>query len=136
MSGLHGPAVDPALVFWREGVRVAAEHRKGTGAPEVPSAWWRTELIEGRPASEVVAARDMGAVLRFLRSCGTTVLGLSIMTGLSETRVRAILSGTQRVTSYEVLERIAVGLGIPRGAMGLAYTDDHTTPPSAVPPPS
>ncbi|GAA1801429.1 hypothetical protein GCM10009682_24170 [Luedemannella flava] len=107
-----------------EETRVKSEHRRSAGVAAVPAAWWRTELIEGQPARDVVAARDIGAMLRFLRANGATVLGLSIATGLSETRVRAILSGAQRVTSYEVLERIATGLGIPRGVMGLAYIDD------------
>jgi hypothetical protein len=55
---------------------------------------------------------------------------MSMTTGLSENRIRAILSGTQRVTSYEVLERIATGLEIPRGLMGLAYADEDNTSPS------
>jgi len=43
-------------------------------------------------------------------------------TGLSETRVREIAQGKQRVGSVEVLERIADGLEIDRGWVGLAYT--------------
>jgi hypothetical protein len=37
---------------------------------------------------------------------------------------REIILGRQKVTSYEVLERIARGLRIPPGWIGLAYTDD------------
>jgi transcriptional regulator with XRE-family HTH domain len=49
---------------------------------------------------------------------------LAATTGLSETRVRQISQGRQRVTSYEVLERIADGLSIPRPRLGLATGPD------------
>ena len=51
------------------------------------------------------------------------------MTGMSETRVRQISQGRQRVTSYEVLERIADGLSIPRPRLGLAARDSVPTDP-------
>lgn len=66
----------------------------------------------------------MGAALRFLRDLGWSRMALSAATGLSETRIRAVIQGKQRIHTYEVLERVATGLSIPRGAMGLAYTDD------------
>jgi len=60
-------------------------------------------------------------VFRFLRSRGFSRAAIAAATGLSETRVRSVAQGRQQITSYEVLERIAAGLGIPRGSLGLAY---------------
>jgi hypothetical protein len=71
---------------------------------------------------DILAARDVGAVFRFLRGVGWSLTALCAATGLSESRIRAVMQGSQRITSYDVLERVAVGLHIPRGAMGLAYT--------------
>jgi hypothetical protein len=72
--------------------------------------------------SDVLAARDIGAVFRFLRSKGWSLTAMCAATGLKETRIRAVMNGVQRITSYEVLVRVALGLRVPRGAMGLAYT--------------
>jgi hypothetical protein len=80
--------------------------------------------MEGRPVREVLAARDVGAIFRFLREQGWSLTVLCAATGLSETRIRAVMHQTQRITSYDVFERVALGLRIPRGAMGLAYTDE------------
>jgi hypothetical protein len=84
--------------------------------------WWSEGVVDGRPMVEVLAARDVGAVFRFLRSRGWSLTAICAATGLKETRIRAVMNGVQRITSYEVLERVALGLRIPRGAVGLAYT--------------
>ena len=44
------------------------------------------------------------------------------MTGQSQSEVSEILKGRQ-VMAYDVLTRIADGLGVPRGYMGLAYDE-------------
>jgi len=79
-----------------------------------------TASFDGKPVSDFLAKRDVSAVLRFLRARGFSRARLAALTGLSETRVRQISQGRQRVTSYEVLERIADGLSIPRPQVGLA----------------
>jgi transcriptional regulator with XRE-family HTH domain len=84
--------------------------------------WWTEGVVDGRPMSDVLAARDIGAVFRFLRGKGWSLTAMCAATGLKETRIRAVMNGVQRITSYEVLVRVALGLRIPRGAMGLAYT--------------
>lgn len=97
------------------------------GRPEPAKAIdisWLEAVIDGRPASEVLAARDVGAIFRYLRGQGWSLTALCAATGLSETRIRSVMRRAQRITSYQVLERVALGLGIPRGAMGLAYTVD------------
>ncbi|MEJ3742826.1 helix-turn-helix transcriptional regulator [Actinomycetes bacterium KLBMP 9797] len=85
-------------------------------------SWWTDGVYDGRPIREVLAARDIGAVFRFLKTRGMSRAAIAAATGLTETRVRAVAQGKQQVTSYEVLERIAVGLDIERGLLGLAYT--------------
>jgi hypothetical protein len=47
------------------------------------------------------------------------------MAGQSQPEVSAIIHG-RRIMAYEVLSRIADGLDIPRGYLGLAYTDNAT----------
>lgn len=86
------------------------------------TAWWTTGTFESRPMPEILKARDIGAVFRFLRSRGWSRVVIAGAAGLSETRVRAIAQGNQQITSYEVLERIAEGLTIERGLLGLAFT--------------
>lgn len=49
------------------------------------------------------------------------------LVGQSQPEVSETLSGRQ-VQSYEVLVRIAEGLGVSRGAMGLAYAGDDEGP--------
>jgi len=90
--------------------------------PPINPAWWREGAIDGVPLMQVLARQDVAAVFRFLHSRGWSRSAIAAATGLAESRVRRISQGRQAVTSYEVLERIAVGLGIERGWMGLAYT--------------
>lgn len=99
------------------------ERQAQSGHGQIDPLWWYSASVDGRPMPEVLAARDVGAVFRFLRGRGWSRMALSAATGMSETRVRAVASGKQQVRTYEVLERVAVGLAIPRGAMGLAYTN-------------
>jgi hypothetical protein len=87
----------------------------------VNTDWWHDEIVEQRRMADVLASRDVGAIFRFLRGQGWSLTAICVATGISETRIRAVMRGTQRITSYEVLERVALGLSIPRGAMGLAY---------------
>ena len=91
---------------------------------EIDPRWWDTASFDGRPISDLLAERDISAVLRFLRTRGFARARIAAMTGLSETRVRQISQGRQRVTSYEVLERVADGLSIPRPLLGLAAAQE------------
>ena len=90
--------------------------------PPINPAWWREGTIDGVPLLQARARQDVAAVFRFLHARGWSRSAIAAATGLAESRVRRISQGRQAVTSYEVLERIAVGLGIERGWMGLAYT--------------
>src|SRR5436190_23499637 len=68
---------------------------------------------------EILASRDFGTVFRFLNSRGWSVGAISAATGLDEYPVREIIKGKRRVTAYEVIERVVVGLGIERHMCGI-----------------
>lgn len=95
---------------------------------EIDPIWWDSASFEGRPVAAYLAEREISAIFRFLRTRGFSRARLAAMTGLSETRVRQIAQGRQRVTSYEVLERIATGLRIPRQRIGLAEMGEPERP--------
>ncbi|MBQ0922371.1 helix-turn-helix transcriptional regulator [Saccharopolyspora endophytica] len=69
---------------------------------------------------DALARRDVSEVYRQLRRHGVSQRQIAASTGQSQSEVSEILKGRQ-VMAYDVLARIADGLGIPRGYMGLAY---------------
>ena len=69
---------------------------------------------------DALAARDISLVYRLLRMQGVSQRHIAAKTGQSQSEVSEILKGRQ-VMAYDVLARIADGLQIPRGYMGLAY---------------
>jgi transcriptional regulator with XRE-family HTH domain len=102
-----------------------------SGRPTAEPSWWTSGAFNGRSMREVLRDRDFDAVFGFLGSRGWSRNAIAAATGLSETRVRAVLQGKQRITSYEVLERIADGLMIDRGLVGLAYAGQLDERPTA-----
>jgi transcriptional regulator with XRE-family HTH domain/tetratricopeptide (TPR) repeat protein len=70
--------------------------------------------------------RNIGAVFALLRRHGVSQRRIAILTSQSQSEVSDIAKGRQ-VMAYDVLARIADGLGIPRGLMGLAYSPDTET---------
>jgi hypothetical protein len=87
----------------------------------VDGAWWYTASHDGHAVVEALRRRNVAAIFSVLTSRGWSCSAIAAATGLSETRVRAIRQGRQVVIAYDVFERIAVGLNIDRGLMGLAY---------------
>ncbi|GAA0508277.1 XRE family transcriptional regulator [Saccharopolyspora subtropica] len=69
---------------------------------------------------DALARRDVSEIYRQLRRHGVSQRQIAASTGQSQSEVSEILKGRQ-VMAYDVLARIADGLGIPRGYMGLAY---------------
>lgn len=69
-----------------------------------------------------LAVRDMAFVFKLLQKHGVSQRRIAALTGQSQSEISEILAG-RRVVSYYVLSRIADGLGIPRGRLGLAYDD-------------
>jgi transcriptional regulator with XRE-family HTH domain/tetratricopeptide (TPR) repeat protein len=79
-----------------------------------------------RPQMRVALARhNIGEVYRLLGTVGVSQRRIAALTGQNQSEVSDITQGRQ-VQAYDVLARIADGLGIPRGYMGLAYTDATT----------
>src|SRR5262249_18756345 len=70
---------------------------------------------------KALARRDISTVYRLM--CTTmdySQRNISRLTGQSQSEISEILKGRQ-VQSYEVFVRIADGLGVPHGWMGLAH---------------
>ena len=94
--------------------------------PVPPGTWEEPDM------RRVLVDRDVSSVYRMLRRVGISQRQIAALTGQSQSEVSEILKGRQ-VMAYDVLARIADGLGIPRGYMGLAY--DEATATSVVGPP-
>ena len=75
-----------------------------------------------------LARRDIQLVVRLLQRHGLSQRRIAALTGQSQSEISEILAG-RRVTNYHVLVRIADGLGVPRGWMGLAYDTPDGQPP-------
>ncbi|GGL12413.1 XRE family transcriptional regulator [Sphaerisporangium melleum] len=76
-----------------------------------------------RPAMrQALGARDIATVYLLLQRVGISQRRIAAQTGQSQSEISEILNGRQ-VMAYDVLVRIADGLGVPRGYMGLAYDD-------------
>lgn len=86
---------------------------------QVNPEWWSSGVWNGRPIGEFLQRRDVAAVFRFLHARGVSYGRIAALVGISSNRAAEIAKGIRQVTAYEVLERIAVGLSIPRPAMGL-----------------
>jgi predicted XRE-type DNA-binding protein len=80
-----------------------------------PAVWQRRDM------RVALAVRDVATVYRLLQRYGLSQRAIAAMTGQSQSEVSEVIAGRRRVVSYELLARIASGLGIPRGWMGLAY---------------
>jgi transcriptional regulator with XRE-family HTH domain/tetratricopeptide (TPR) repeat protein len=74
-----------------------------------------------------LAERDITKLYKILTRQGVLQRSIAVLTGQSQSEVSEIINGRQ-VMGYDVLVRIANGLGIPRGMMGLAYDGDSTEP--------
>lgn len=83
----------------------------------VPDAVW-----DGQQMREALGRRDIGSVYQLLRRQGVSKRQLSALTGQTQHEVTEILQGHQ-VSDYVILTRIAVGLGVPRRYVGLAYDE-------------
>jgi transcriptional regulator with XRE-family HTH domain len=93
---------------------------------EIGAAFWATPV-----ARQVLAARDIAAIYDLLQHRGISQRRIAALTGQSQSEISEILAGERQVMAYDVLVRIADGLGIPRGFMGLAYdasTDELVSP--------
>ena len=84
------------------------------GSPVTRDVW------DGPVMRDALADRNVSEIYKQLRKIGVSQRQIAASTGQSQSEVSEILKGRQ-VMAYDVLARIADGLGIPRGYMGLAY---------------
>lgn len=83
----------------------------------VPAAVW-----EHREMRQALAARDLKTVYERLQRVGVSQRRIARLTGQAASEVYEVLKG-RRVMAHDVLVRIADGLGVPRGYMGVAYDE-------------
>lgn len=88
-----------------------------------PSSGIPPELWSNPDMREALAAREISTIYRLLRLEGISQRQIAALTGQSQSEVSEILKGRQ-VKAYDLLARIADGLGVPRGYMGLAYDEE------------
>ena len=71
-----------------------------------------------------LARHDVGTVFRLMQRYGFSQRAIAALTGITQAEVSEIVSGRRRVLAYSVLERLADGLQLPRGWVGLAFDDE------------
>jgi transcriptional regulator with XRE-family HTH domain len=86
------------------------------------------DLLTYPTARKALAHRDITTVFRILRDAGVSQVRLACAPGQQQSEISEIISGRQ-VQSVALLERIADGLGVPRGWLGLAYTPSLASEP-------
>jgi transcriptional regulator with XRE-family HTH domain len=84
----------------------------------IPASVWREpEMLRA------LATRDIATVYRRLSTLGLSQRRLAGLTRQAQSEISEVLGG-RRIGQYDVLVRIADGLAIPRGLLGLAYCGD------------
>jgi transcriptional regulator with XRE-family HTH domain len=84
----------------------------------------RRQRLATEPARRALAKRDITTVYRLLTEAGVSQYQIAHLSGQSQSEVSEILKGRRIVQAYDVLVRIAEGLEVPRGWMGLAYDEE------------
>src|SRR5262245_14439854 len=82
--------------------------------PINPEGWERPDM------RAALAVRDVAAVYRLPQKHAGSQRQIAALTGQSQSEISEILGG-RRVVSYDLLVRIAEGLSVGRGLLGLAY---------------
>jgi hypothetical protein len=99
---------------------MARQRRELPVAP--PGLWERADM------RVALSQRNMGAVIRiFRRWTGASQTDISVLTGVPQPDVSDLERETRQVTSMELFERFADGLGIPRPLLGLAERHPDTS---------
>src|SRR5260370_29356797 len=80
-----------------------------------------TSLAERPEFIAACAAHDMGTVFALAKKYGgLSTLAIARMTEIKPDNVRAVMNSRRLIEDFAVYERIADGLGIPVGMLGLA----------------
>lgn len=107
----YGHAEGIARILSREAAEAAA---RPTAPPVDPELYDRPEV------RAILAKRDVAGLFRAVNAAGVSQRRIAVLVVMSQSEVSEILSG-RKVLSYDVLVRVADGLHVPRGRMGLAY---------------
>ncbi len=99
-----------------------ARSAAGVTGREEPAPTIDPALYHREDVRRILAVRDIAALYRLIKGTGVSYRRIAELTGQSQSEVSEILAGRQ-VQSYDLLVRIAEGLGVPRELMGLSYTD-------------
>ena len=82
-------------------------------------------VLPRREVRLVLATRDIRALYDVLQRYGVPQRLIAVMTEQAQSEISDILGRSgRRGTSYDLLARIADGLRVPRGWMGLAYDEE------------
>lgn len=81
-----------------------------------------SEVLWRADVRRALVRRDVTAVFRLLTEAGYPQRRIAHLTGMSQSQVSEVVHGRQ-VMAYDVLARIADGLGVERGWMGLSYSE-------------
>jgi hypothetical protein len=85
----------------------------------IPAYFWHRPAVQ-----DALQERDFTALFGLLRNwVGASQYRIGITTGLSQARIGRIMNGQQKVTAFDLVERIAQGLAMPnhaRHVLGLA----------------
>src|SRR5262245_45573910 len=111
-------------------VRAAAVLLRPAGIePSTVAVWPPRSAVSARrmwssPDMHIALARhDIGTVFRLMQRYGHSQRAIAALTGITQAEVSEIISGRRRMLAYSVLERLADGLEVPRGWLGLAFDD-------------
>ena len=87
------------------------------------------KALASEDVREALANRDLAAVYRVHSRYGTSQRQVAVVAAQSQSEISETLAG-RPVVAYDVLVRVAEGLGVPWGFMGLAYCMEatYTTP--------
>ncbi len=83
-----------------------------------PAIWQRPDV------RRALAHHDLQTVFRTIQRHGVPQRVIAAATGLAQSDVSVIVCGRRQVHAYPVLERLASGLDLPRGWLGIAYDDE------------
>lgn len=114
--------MDSACIHIRSPDMVSSMRSQTASPIQLPDRFWSDmEILDS------LAQRDIGQLFRLIqRASGATQTRVGIAVGLSQAQVSEIMSGGRRVSSVDVLSRIATGLQIPEPARSVLFLGDAT----------
>jgi len=119
----YGHAENLARIAARVPAAAADTPATGPASDARPTPQIDPRLYDREDVRRILTERDIGALYRALNDAGVPQRQIAELTGQSQSEVSEIVKG-RRVIAYDVLVRIADGLGVPRGLMGLSYGED------------